>query len=564
MPNSKDHQATSQPPRRWPFRHAATKVAASVAALLLSVGLNSAHAAQSEVLLNRGFENGSAPWVVGYWGGSSVTIEATPEVPAHSGSYMRHLSGTCSAGFFNATAQGLGSGNGTIGIPAGAVFHASAWFRCPDAATTPCEVRVRPRCNSGVGASIIYTLTDNDWHFVGDDGTGAGITMPSNDWLDLRLYGPSDRDVYVDDAKVLVDYSAITGTVVLSDATDPTGTTLTLKDASDVVLGSTVIDNPGGAYSIPVATGTYSVTASRTGYFSNLTSGITMEISDVAAPAITLAAKTSYTITASAEDNGTISPSGSLPVYEGDSQLFTFTPAIGYLADQVTIDGVPETASPAGYTFSDITSSHSIAITFTVDPFVRFNFDTTLQGWANLGGGTDTFISRTGGDMGAGQTTPNFAGIDNWDNRDACTSTLWLRSPSFAVEPASGDLTFYRAGGSGAGIGALPTTVDAAVVQLGDMPGVGAPLLNRLMAAFSPVEGRAICVPTVAGKRGNPVLWARRFFPEMAKLSGDSGAKHLIGEHADLVCEVEMTGEAAITDIDTPEALAAWRARVPA
>ena len=111
------------------------------------------------------------------------------------------------------------------------------------------------------------------------------------------------------------------------------------------------------------------------------------------------------------------------------------------------------------------------------------------------------------------------------------------------------------------GIAALGPTVDAAIVQLGDMPGVGAPLLNRLMAAFSPVEGRSICVPTVGGKRGNPVLWAHRFFAEMGSLSGDSGAKHLIGEHADLVCEVEMTGEAAITDIDTPEALAAWRAR---
>lgn len=114
------------------------------------------------------------------------------------------------------------------------------------------------------------------------------------------------------------------------------------------------------------------------------------------------------------------------------------------------------------------------------------------------------------------------------------------------------------------GIGALSFNADAAVVQLGDMPGVGAGLLNRLIAAFSPVEGRAICVPTVGGKRGNPVLWARRFFAEMALLSGDSGAKHLIGEHADLVCEVEMAGEAAITDIDTPEALAAWRERSPA
>jgi molybdenum cofactor cytidylyltransferase len=128
----------------------------------------------------------------------------------------------------------------------------------------------------------------------------------------------------------------------------------------------------------------------------------------------------------------------------------------------------------------------------------------------------------------------------------------------FVVNPdfAEGLSTSVRTG-----IGAISKDIDAAIVQLGDMPGVGAPLLDRLMAAFSPVEGRSICVPTVAGKRGNPVLWARRFFPEMATLSGDSGAKHLIGEHADLVCEVEMAGDAAVIDIDTPEALAAWRAR---
>jgi len=111
------------------------------------------------------------------------------------------------------------------------------------------------------------------------------------------------------------------------------------------------------------------------------------------------------------------------------------------------------------------------------------------------------------------------------------------------------------------GMASLGPDIDAAIVQLGDMPGVDAALLDRLIAAFSPVEGRAICVPTVAGKRGNPVLWARRFFPDMTMLAGDTGAKHLIGEHADLVCEVEMAGEAAITDIDTPEALAVWRAR---
>ena len=110
------------------------------------------------------------------------------------------------------------------------------------------------------------------------------------------------------------------------------------------------------------------------------------------------------------------------------------------------------------------------------------------------------------------------------------------------------------------GIGALGKDIDAAVVQLGDMPAVNTALLDRLLAAFNPVEGRSICVPTVRGKRGNPVLWDRRFFAEIGNLSGDTGAKHLIGEHSDLVCEVEMAGEAALTDIDTPEALAAFRA----
>jgi molybdenum cofactor cytidylyltransferase len=128
----------------------------------------------------------------------------------------------------------------------------------------------------------------------------------------------------------------------------------------------------------------------------------------------------------------------------------------------------------------------------------------------------------------------------------------------FVVNPdfAQGLSTSVRTG-----VAALGRDIDAAIVQLGDMPGVTAGLLDRLMAAFSPVEGRSICVPTVGGKRGNPVLWDRRFFVEIAKVEGDTGAKHLIGEHADLVCEVEMTGEAAITDIDTPEALAAWRAK---
>jgi molybdenum cofactor cytidylyltransferase len=112
------------------------------------------------------------------------------------------------------------------------------------------------------------------------------------------------------------------------------------------------------------------------------------------------------------------------------------------------------------------------------------------------------------------------------------------------------------------GLAALPPEIDGAVVCLGDMPLIAGRDIDRLIAAFNPLEGRAIVVPTRRGKRGNPVLWAKRFFPEMADLAGDVGAKHLIGEHAELVCEVEMDSDSVLVDIDTPDALAELRAKV--
>jgi molybdenum cofactor cytidylyltransferase len=109
------------------------------------------------------------------------------------------------------------------------------------------------------------------------------------------------------------------------------------------------------------------------------------------------------------------------------------------------------------------------------------------------------------------------------------------------------------------GVVALPPDLDGAVICLGDMPLISGRHIDRLIAAFNPIEGRAIIVPTRRGKRGNPVLWSKRFFPEMAELAGDVGAKHLIVEHAELVAEVEMDDDAVLVDIDTPDALEAIR-----
>ena len=110
-----------------------------------------------------------------------------------------------------------------------------------------------------------------------------------------------------------------------------------------------------------------------------------------------------------------------------------------------------------------------------------------------------------------------------------------------------------------AGLAAVPESADGAIVCLGDMPGVSTDLVDRLIAGFNPVEGRAILAPTRGGRRGNPVLWARRFFDELMTLSGDTGAKHLIGTYGEFLTEIEAPDDGVLIDLDTPAALAAYR-----
>jgi molybdenum cofactor cytidylyltransferase len=166
-------------------------------------------------------------------------------------------------------------------------------------------------------------------------------------------------------------------------------------------------------------------------------------------------------------------------------------------------------------------------------------------------------VARTAQRLLSSRARPIIAVLGNQaDEVDAALGrlpVLRVRNPAFA-EGLSTSLK--------RGVAALPHDTDGVIVCLGDMPLVAGRDLDRLIAAFNPLEGRAIIVPTRRGKRGNPVLWASRFLPEMAELAGDVGAKHLIGEHADLVCEVEMDSDGILVDVDTPDALAALRDRV--
>jgi molybdenum cofactor cytidylyltransferase len=113
-----------------------------------------------------------------------------------------------------------------------------------------------------------------------------------------------------------------------------------------------------------------------------------------------------------------------------------------------------------------------------------------------------------------------------------------------------------------AGIAAVPEEADAAIVCLGDMPQVDAALIDRLIAALDPERGALIVVPSIDGRRGNPVVWSRRFFHDLMSIQGDIGARHLIGSYAEAVVEIPVVDEAALTDVDTPESLSAVKAEI--
>jgi len=101
-----------------------------------------------------------------------------------------------------------------------------------------------------------------------------------------------------------------------------------------------------------------------------------------------------------------------------------------------------------------------------------------------------------------------------------------------------------------AGLRALPPGIDGALILLGDMPGVEVSVLRSLMLAFT--SESVICVPVRDRRRGNPVLWGRRYFAEMMKISGDAGAKPLMARHEAHVIEVEVETNSIFADVDTP------------
>ncbi|MFZ5961527.1 nucleotidyltransferase family protein [Thalassococcus sp. BH17M4-6] len=111
------------------------------------------------------------------------------------------------------------------------------------------------------------------------------------------------------------------------------------------------------------------------------------------------------------------------------------------------------------------------------------------------------------------------------------------------------------------GVATLPTGTSAVVIAPADMPDLTQDDFAAVIAGFRAMPQATLQQGTAAdGTPGHPVLFPADCFVALRQLCGDSGARDILRANAHRLRHVALPGRHALTDLDTPEAWAAWRA----
>ena len=99
------------------------------------------------------------------------------------------------------------------------------------------------------------------------------------------------------------------------------------------------------------------------------------------------------------------------------------------------------------------------------------------------------------------------------------------------------------------GVQAIAPGSEGVLIALGDQPFIKTRTINAMIKAFA--QGRkGILIPSFRGKRGNPVIFHRRFRRELLKLKGDVGGKSIIENHPGEILDIPLKSEGVVKDID--------------
>ena len=170
---------------------------------------------------------------------------------------------------------------------------------------------------------------------------------------------------------------------------------------SEARIGVTTAIPPTNTSAVPITSDSVSVNC-----FSSDNSDYETAIDENSKVVLKKKAAATYTIQATVSGgNGTISPSGSVSVNEGDNEEFTITPSEGYVIASLKVDGT-EVENPSNtYTFPNVTSNHTIVVSFkakdVVPPVVEAPVITTQPQSVSVKAGEEaTFtVEATGSDL---------------------------------------------------------------------------------------------------------------------------------------------------------------------
>ena len=102
------------------------------------------------------------------------------------------------------------------------------------------------------------------------------------------------------------------------------------------------------------------------------------------------------------------------------------------------------------------------------------------------------------------------------------------------------------------GLSQVHPAARAVLIALGDQPYIPSEIIDLLVHRYEQGDHQ-IVVPTYHGQRGHPVIFGRKYWPELMALKGDVGGKALLGRHGRDVLEVEVPVRGVLMDIDEPE-----------
>ena len=208
------------------------------------------------------------------------------------------------------------------------------------------------------GQSLSFTIAANDSCRL------VSVMVDETNVTDQLVAGVYTFENIVADHSIVATFEriptyTITATAGENGTITPSGVSVVMEGQS---LSFTIAANNGYRVASVMVDGETNVLgqlANGVYTFTNINANHTIEA--------TFEQVTTYTITATAGENGTINPSGVITVDEGATQAFTITPNGGYRIASVMVDNVEaiENVVDGVYIFQNVNANHTISVTFT-------------------------------------------------------------------------------------------------------------------------------------------------------------------------------------------------------